>query len=81
MANKKEDWEITWEKKDAQRFKGMKNLTPDQLEALDEFYYIVGDILQEFYDGFDCSLGSLRKLDSERWKLFHEFRYESRESL
>jgi hypothetical protein len=76
--NKKEAWEIEYNKKVIARNKGMKNLTNEQKTAINELYDITNDVIVDIGECFDIRLEDIRKLDNAKWKVFHAFNMENR---
>lgn len=75
---KKEDWEIKYNKKQKERIQGMKNMTDEQNNAINELYDAVNDIICEIQECFDVRMSDVGKLEDAKWKIYHAFNYQDR---
>ena len=73
---KKDEWQLERERKDALRSKSMKSLTVDQLNAIKETHSSLGNALSMLSEINDLYLSDIRKLDDAFWKLKNEFNLE-----
>jgi hypothetical protein len=76
--SKKEDWEIKYDKKQKERIQGMKNMTDEQNNAINELYDAVNDIVIEIQECFDVRMSDVAKLEDAKWKIYHAFNYQDR---
>ena len=73
---RKSKWELERDKQDALRKKAKKNLTQDQLVAIEKTYKALDGVLLNIREIEDIYLSDIRKLDNCLWKLKHEFKLE-----
>ena len=73
---RKSKWELERDKQDALRKKAKKNLTQDQLVAIEKTYKAIEGVLLNIREIEDIYLSDIRKLDNCFWKLKHEFKLE-----
>ena len=73
---RKSKWELERDKQDALRKKAKKNLTQDQLVAIEKTYKALEEVLLNIREIEDIYLSDIRKLDNCFWKLKHEFKLE-----
>lgn len=73
---RKSKWELERDKQDALRKKAKKNLTQDQLVAIEKTYKAIEGVLLNIREIEDIYLSDIRKLDNCLWKLKHEFKLE-----
>ena len=73
---RKSKWELERDKQDALRKKAKKNLTQDQLVAIEKTYKAIEGVLLNIREIEDIYLSDIRNLDTAMWKLKHQFNLE-----
>ena len=78
---KKEAWEVEYARKQALYKKGVKGLSVEQLNAVDDLIETGFEIMQTIGETFDLDLGQIRKLNDKLWDCQHKFKYQSRHKI
>jgi|TARA_R100001463_G_scaffold58567_1_gene110868 predicted DNA-binding protein (UPF0251 family) len=70
---RKAKWELEIDKQDALRTKAIKNLTEDQLKAVQKTYRTLENVLVNIREVEDIYLSDIKEMDTCLWKLNNEF--------
>jgi len=70
---RKSKWELEQDKIIATRKKAIKNLTEDQLKAVQKTYRTLENVLVNIREMEDIYLSDIREMDTCLWKLNNEF--------
>jgi len=70
---RKSKWELEQDKIKATRKKALKNLTEQQLKALNKTYKAIENALHNIREIDDLYVSDVRELDHSFWRLKHEF--------